>query len=533
MSQDRSNSLGAVLADEQAEQALLGVLLQRSDALRDSAQNLTADDFYYEKHRHIFTAIHALDEARDAVDSVTVTSYLARQGVLEAAGGPQYLARLRSESPLVTNAVSYVEIIKDYSLRRKVVQTAREAMRLAGESTDEATKIADGAVTDFMSLALSGSPSSVQQIQEPLTALIRRIEEQMSAENKGALTGVPSGFYVLDKKTSGWQRGDLIILAARPGMGKTAFALNLLVNAAMDKRSPTPGVIFSLEMGAEQLAGRILSSMARVPGDRMRSGDLTDRQLDSVYETVSTLKNLPIFIDETPSISVSELSRKCRQLKHEHGLGFIVIDYLQLMSGSSSSRISNREQEISDISRRLKALARELECPVIALSQLNRAVEQRADKRPMLSDLRESGAIEQDADIIIFLYRQIYYDRLTNKQDGEGGGPPVGGPAVERLEMMPSRDGDDAEVILAKHRSGSTGAVMLTFHESFTLFANRVGDGPPTPDDDDLIGSPTGGFDPDVDFGPPKTPSVVDGPPPPSIEDFDDYDFGEDDDMPI
>lgn len=532
MSQDSSNALGAVLADEQAEQALLGVLLQRSDALRDSAQNLTVDDFYYEKHRHVFTAIHALDEARESVDSVTVSSYLSLHGILEAAGGPQYLARLRSESPLVTNAASYVEIIKGYSLRRKIVATAREAMRLAGESSDEATQIADGAVTDFMSLALSGSRSSVQQIQVPLTSLVARIAEQMSAENRGTLTGVSSGFHVVDKKTNGWQKGDLIILAARPGMGKTAFALNLLVNAAMDRRSPTPGVIFTLEMGAEQLAGRILSSMARIPHDKMRSGDLSERQLTQMYETVGTLKDLPIFIDETPSISISELSRKCRQLKHEHGLGFILIDYLQLMSGSSNSKISNREQEISEISRRLKALARELECPVIALSQLNRAVEQRADKRPMLSDLRESGAIEQDADIIIFLYRQRYYDDLTNK-NSEAAAPGAAPGGGDRLEMMPSRDGDDAEVILAKHRSGETGTVTLTFHGPFTLFTNRVGDHAPLPDDIDLVGPPTAGFDPDVDFGPPRTPSVVDSPPPPSMDDFDGYDFGEDDDMPI
>lgn len=359
MSQDRGPGSSAVLADEQAEQALLGVLLQRSDALRDSAQKLGAEDFYYEKHRHIFSAIHALDDARETIDSVTVTSYLGRHGVLEAAGGPQYLAHLRAESPLVTHAASYVEIVKDYSLRRHVVSLAREAIRQAGESPDDATQIADAAVTDFMSLALAGSRSSVVQIQEPLTSLILRIEEQMSQERKGMLTGVPSGFFLLDKKTNGWQKGDLIILAARPGMGKTAFALNLLVNAAMDRRTPTPGVIFSLEMGAEQLVGRILSSMARVQSDKMRSGDLNDRQLDAVYETVTKLKDLPIFIDETPSISVSELARKCRQLKHEHGLGFILIDYLQLMSGSSNSRISNREQEISDISRRLKALARE------------------------------------------------------------------------------------------------------------------------------------------------------------------------------
>lgn len=534
MSDERASGSSAILADEQAEQALIGVLLQRPDAMRDAAQGLTADDFYYEKHRLLYSAIHALDEARQAIDTVTVVAHLARHSLLEAAGGPAYISRLRNDVPSIANAASYVGIVQDYSLRRRVVAAAREISRSASEESEVASALADNAVSSFMSLALSGSRSSVKPIQEPLKELIQQIEEQMSAEKKGALSGVPSGFFVLDKKTNGWQRGDLIILAARPGMGKTAFALNLLVNAAADKRGPTAGVIFSLEMGATQLAGRILSSMARVPSDRMRSGELSDRQLDSLYETVTMLKDLPIFIDETPSISISELSRKCRQLKHEHNLGFILIDYLQLMSGSTSSKISNREQEISDISRRLKALARELECPVIALSQLNRAVEQRADKRPMLSDLRESGAIEQDADIIVFLYRQIYYDRLTNKggDDARGGGGGPGGAPVERVEMMPSRDGDDAEVIIAKHRSGETGTVMLTFHESFTLFTNRVGDAPPLPDDNDLHGAPTRGFDPDEDFGPPTSASA--SPPPPPPPDDDEYDYGDDDDdMPI
>lgn len=521
MSQDASYAPQAVLADEQAEQAILGVLLQRSEALRDSTHTLLPDDFYYEKHRHIFAAIHTLDDARTPVDTITVTSHLEKQGVLKAVGGPQYLVRLRSDSPLVTNVASYIDIVKDYSLRRMVVAASRETMRTISESPEDATSIADEAVATFTSLALTGSRSSVVQLQEPLGTLIRRIEEQSTQGLSGGITGTPSGFHVIDDYTNGWQKGDLIILAARPGMGKTALALNLIVNAATDTRSPKPGIIFSLEMGAEQLAGRILSSMARVPSTNMRSADLSDKQFNQIYESIGKLKDLPIFIDETPSITVSEMARKCRQVKHEHGLGLIIIDYLQLMTGSANARISNREQEISEISRRLKALARELECPVIALSQLNRAVEQRPDKRPMLSDLRESGAIEQDADIIIFLYRQIYYDRLTNKENEEGGGEGGGGGGGPHLEMMPSREGDDAEVIIAKHRSGATGRVMLTFHESFTLFANRMGDSPPTHDDDDLVGSPTAGFDPDTDFGPP-----------PSDDDFG-VGMASDDDMPI
>lgn len=524
---ESSLSVGsAVLADEQAEQAILGVLLKRSELLRDVASTLTPDDFYYERHRVIFTAVSALDEDRNAIDTVTVVSYLTRHALIEAAGGPAYIARLRNEVPAIANAQSYIAIVQDWALRRRIVAQSRDLMRAASDSAEAAEGIADSAVSHFMSMALAGTRSSTQQIREPLKELLTQISEQMKSSATGGLSGVTSGFHTLDRKTNGWQRGDLIILAARPGMGKTAFALNLLVNAASSKRGPTSGVIFSLEMGATQLAGRILSSASRVPSDRIRSGDLDQRQLDDLYETVDLLADMPIFIDETPSISISELSRKCRQLKHEHNLGFIIIDYLQLMTGSQSSKNSNREQEISEISRRLKALARELDCPVIALSQLNRAVEQRADKRPMLADLRESGAIEQDADIIIFLFRQIYYDRLQNKQEGGGDRPGE--------EMMPSRDGDDAEVIIAKHRSGETGSVMLTFHESFTLFTNRIGDAPPIATDDDIARfKGVHGFSPDDDFdAPPPGPAEPSSPPPEGR--FEGYDFGEsDDDLPL
>ena len=529
MSESAVHTGSTVLADEQAEQAVLGVLLKRPDGLRDAASTLTPEDFYYERNRIVFTAIQALDEERSAIDVVTVISYLTLHSLLEAAGGPVYINRLRNEVSSITNTQSYVAIVRDWSLRRRIVAEARDVIRSASDASDGAEGVADSAVSTFMSLALTGTRSSVQPLSSAISALVAQLAEQAKAGKRGTLTGVTSGFYNLDRKTSGWQKGDLIILAARPGMGKTAFALNLLVNAASDPRGPCTGVIFSLEMGATQLAGRILSSMARVPSDRLRSGDLTELQFDNVYETTGKLGKLPIFIDETPSISISELSRKCRQLKHEHNLGFIIIDYLQLMTGSQLSRSSNREQEISEISRRLKALARELECPVIALSQLNRAVEQRADKRPMLADLRESGAIEQDADIIVFLYRQVYYDRLMNKQDGG----PSGG---REDEVMPSRDGDDAEVIIAKHRSGETGAVMLTFHEAFTLFTNRVGDQPPPITDADLQGH---GFNPAEDFGGPAPAAPASfaksEPPPPSPPGaFDAYDFGDDDDdMPL
>lgn len=532
---DSTLSVGsALLADEQAEQAVLGVLLKRPDLLRDTATNLQPEDFYYERNRIVFASIQALDNERSAVDLVTVVSHLTRHALIEAAGGPAYLSRLINEVPVIANAASYIGILRDYALRRRIVASARDIMRSASESADGADGLADSAVSAFMALALSGSNNTVRPIREPLQELLLQIENQMQAGKSGGLSGVSSGFHQVDKKTNGWQRGDLIILAARPGMGKTAFALNLLTNAAADRRGPTTGVIFSLEMGSTQLAGRILSSMARVPSDRLRSGDLTRTQIDSLYTTIDQLNTLPIFIDETPSISINELSRKCRQLKHEHNLGFIVIDYLQLMTGSAQGKNPNREQEISEISRRLKALARELECPIIALSQLNRAVEQRADKRPMLADLRESGAIEQDADLIIFLYRQVYYDRLLNKTEGDGA-------SRDEPELMASRAGDDAEVIIAKHRSGETGTCMLTFHESFTLFTNRIGEGSPVHTDDDFQEeTQMRGFDPSADFSaPPQAPREVAAstPAPPSgaFDDaFDAHDFGsDDDDLPL
>jgi len=271
---------------------------------------------------------------------------------------------------------------------------------------------------------------------------------------------------LLDRITSGWQPGDLIILAARPGMGKTAFALNLLINAAKDRRRQTPGAIFSLEMSKEQLATRVWCAESMVPMESVRSGDLPAQRWDKLYNGFTTLHKLPVFIDDTAAIPVAEMMRKCRQLKHEHGVGLVVVDYLQLMTASQLSRSATREQQISDISRSLKQLAKEIQAPVIALSQLNRGVESRTDKRPLLSDLRESGAIEQDADLILFLYRDDYYQQMKG---GDGG------------EEAPRQPGaaSPTELIIAKHRSGSTGKVEIQFHASYTLFSNMPHDAAP------------------------------------------------------
>lgn len=517
------------LMDEGAERALLAVLMKKPDVLRELSLTLRSDEFYFEKHRHIFQAIVDLEERKEPVDSITLSRHLRDHNLLDGAGGPAYLAGLRSEVPAVANVGSYLRIVQDCALRRAILETSRKIAHEAASDPSAIRELADSASRRFLDLALTGAQSDILPISEPLAEFVRAVL-QGTEQGKQGLTGVPSGFYQLDKMTNGWQPGELIILAARPGMGKTAFALNMLLNAAQDRRGPVTGAIFSLEMSATQLVGRLLSSAARVDSRMLRERRLDGKDAtDRFVETVTRLRDLPIFIDETPQITVPEIARKCRKLAHDHGLGVIIVDYLQLMQGNSSSRNANREQQISEISRGLKGLARELEVPVIALSQLNRAVEQRPDKRPMLSDLRESGAIEQDADIIVFLYRQAYYDRLAG-QGEEGGGA-----------MMASPDGDDAEVIVAKHRSGSTGKILLTFLGDYTLFANRQNEGPPPPSDEDLRGaSATTGFDPDVDFAPPPpAPLEEQSPPPLSAESggwedamMDDFsaDFGDDDD---
>lgn len=526
------------LMDEGAERALLAVLMKQPDALRELSLTLRAEEFYFEKHRHIYQAIIALDEADEPVDSITLSRHLRDHNLLEGSGGPAYLAGLRSEVPAVTNVTSYLRIVQDCALRRVILETSRKIAHEAASEPGSIRELADSASRRFLDLALSGAQTEVLHIAEPLNEWVATILD-VNRGPKDGLTGVPSGFYALDRMTNGWQSGDLIILAARPGMGKTAFALNLLLNAAQDRRGPRAGVIFTLEMAATQLVSRLMASAARVDAGMLRERKLVGKEANNRFiTTIPRLQELPIFIDETPQITVAEIARKCRKLAHDEDLGLIIVDYLQLMRGSSSSRNANREQQISEISRGLKALARELKVPVIALSQLNRAVEQRPDKRPMLADLRESGAIEQDADIIIFLYRQAYYDNLAGK-DGQDDGPPV--------PMQASPDGDETEVIIAKHRSGQTGKVMLSFFGLYTLFANRKGDAPPPPSDEDLRGhNTTTGFDPAVDFAPPPPAPLEEQSAPPQhldaggwedalmddfSEDFDDP--SHDDDSPI
>jgi replicative DNA helicase len=467
--------------DPTAEAAVLGACLVAPDRVVDIVSNrLNEADFYNERHRALFTAITGLYLRRDPIDPVTVRAALQALGKLETAGGASYISELLASVLTTAHIDSYVRIVKQKSMLRQAMHVARETLFEATQPVESVEDFVDGFARKANELANKGTSTQVIRLNEAISSVIARAEKLSSNQNRG-LTGVPSGFRDLDFKTNGFQPGDLVILAARPGMGKTAFALNVLVNAARDGRRATPGVFFSLEMGATQLAQRVWSSSSRVPLSSIRKGELARGQWDALYRSAEQLKDVPVFVDETSGITVQELMRKCRQLKQEHGIGLVIIDYLQLMNSSGVGNKSNREQVISDISRNLKALARELELPVIALSQLNRGVESRDDKRPLLSDLRESGAIEQDADIIIFLYRDSYYRALAAKKAARTGGRDSGADTAAPTESIDPDAEGVTEVLIAKHRSGSTGKVETMFHPPMVLFTNQQRDGEPEP----------------------------------------------------
>lgn len=466
--------------DPNAERSVLGSLLIEPRVIQTVGTKLHAEDFYLESHRAIFAAMIAVDEAGKPIDSVLVLMKLRELDLLEVAGGGAYLSRLPTAVPTAANVSHYVEIVAAKAAQRSVLAFATEIQHEARGEVGDIARFVDDVAQKALGLSTSGMVPTVVRLSEALRPAIDLAEKLSSQTNRGGVTGVPSGFRDLDKKTAGWQGSDLIILAARPGMGKTAFALNMLVNAAKDRRSGTGGVIFSLEMSKEQLATRLWCAESRVPMEKIRTGDLDDKVWRKLYDGVIALKDLPVFIDDTAAIPITEMMRKCRQLKHEHDIGIIMVDYLQLMSASVATRNSGREQQISEISRSLKALAKELKVPVIALSQLNRGVESRTDKRPMLSDLRESGAIEQDADIITFLYREDYYDQMKGNAPGQGGGGDDGG----NRPIIRSADGASlTEVIIAKHRSGSTGKIDINFFAPYTLFTDLAPDGASPPDE--------------------------------------------------
>ena len=428
--------------DLEAEQAIIGSMLTDKDAVISSIEVLKEDDFYREDNKAIYAAILNLYNRSEPIDIITVKSELEAMGKFEQVGGLEYLAELPEKVPTTANAIKYIKIVEEKSILRKLIKTANEIIELGYSPTEEVEDIMDGAEKKIFDIMQQKNQKSYTPIKDVLVESFTKLEELYN--RKQHITGVPTGFTELDYRTAGLHGSDLVLIAARPAMGKTAFALNIATNAAV--RAKVPVAVFSLEMSKDQLVNRILCSEAMVDSNKVRTGKLEENDWTKLAETIGPLSEAEIYIDDTPGISIMEIRAKCRKLKLEKNIGMVVIDYLQLVQGSNK-RVGSREQEISEISRSLKILAKELNVPVIALSQLSRAAEQRPDHRPMLSDLRESGAIEQDADIVMFLYRDDYYNEDSEKKD-------------------------IAEVIIAKHRGGSTGTVELLWLGSYTKFVN-------------------------------------------------------------
>ncbi len=428
----------------EAEQSLLGGLMLDHKAWDKVADVVTADDFYRKDHRLIFAAIASLADGANPSDVVTVSEHLDNRGELEAAGGLEYLATLANETPGAANARSYARILRERSMLRSLISAGNEISG-AAFATDgrSASEIVDEAERLVFEIAESGArgKSGFKALKEILPAAVDRID--LLHQSDGDITGISTGFTEFDKLTAGLQPGDLIIIAGRPSMGKTTLAINIAENAAIGAKVPT--AIYSMEMPSQQLAFRMIASLGRVDQSHLRTGRFPDEDWSRINTAVQLMSDAPIFIDDSAGLSPTEIRARARRLQREHGLGLIVIDYLQLMTVPGNKE--NRATEISEISRSLKSLARELSVPVIALSQLNRSVEQRTDKRPVMSDLRESGAIEQDADVIVFIYREEVYNQDTPRKG-------------------------IADIAIAKQRNGPIGDFPLTFVGRYTKFEN-------------------------------------------------------------
>ena len=449
MAEDSLESLKLPPNSVEAEQSVLGGLLLENEALDRIADILSQADFYRHDHRLIYTHIAKLIEQNRPADIVTVAESLENSAELSSVGGIAYLGALAQNTPTAANIRRYAEIVRERSIMRKLVEVgsgiAESAYNPQGR---DAQQLLDEAEAKIFQIAESGNRGSqgFVNIQTLLPKVADRIDFLYQRENQGSVTGVPTGFDDLDEKTSGFQPGDLIIVAGRPSMGKTAFSLNIAENVALDTKKAV--AVFSMEMGATQLATRMIGSVGRLDQHRMRNGNLEDEDWARLTTALGKLNDAPIFIDEGAGLSSFDVRARARRLHRQTGgLGLIVVDYLQLMAGTSGRASENRATEISEISRSLKSLAKELEVPVVALSQLNRSVEQRPDKRPVMSDLRESGAIEQDADLILFIYRDEVYN-------------------------PDSEDKGTAEIIIAKQRNGPIGRVRLTFLGQHTRFEN-------------------------------------------------------------
>ena len=435
------------------EAAVLGALMLEKDALTTVIDILKEHSFYKDGHQRIYKAINNLFDKSEPIDQLTVVQQLREMGELEAAGGVGYVAGLTMHINSAAHVESHARKILEAAIKRELIRTATDILREAYEDTIDVFELLDSTERAIFQVSEDNMRKGVDSMSDLMVKAIKELEEKK--HQKDGLTGVPSGFSALDRVTSGWQPSDLVIVAARPGMGKTAFVVSAMRNAAVDFKKAV--AIFSLEMSSLQLVNRLISAEAELDSEKIKKGSLADYEWQQLNHKIASLSTAPIFIDDTPALSIRELRAKCRRLKSQHDIQLIIIDYLQLMSGGEGGRPGgNREQEIASISRALKGLAKELNVPVIALSQLSRSVETRGgDKKPQLSDLRESGSIEQDADMVIFLYRPEYYkiteDEMGNPTQGMG------------------------EVIIAKHRNGSLETVQLKFIGRFTKFADLDG----------------------------------------------------------
>lgn len=431
------------------EEAVLGAMMLEKEAVSIALEILRPESFYIEAHQHICSAIIDLFNKTQPIDLLTVTEKLRAMGSLEAVGGYYYVAELTQRIVSTANVETHARIVSEKHIQRELIRVSTRIIQNAYDDTTDTFDLLDEAEKNLFFITDNLLSKKTELLSELLNRTINELE---ILKNKGeGLTGVPSGFTSLDRLTGGWQASDLIVIAARPGMGKTAFTLSMARNAAID--AGVSVAVFSLEMAADQLVKRLISAETEISGDQLRRGNIKDYEWVQITTKVERLSEAPIYIDDSPAINIFDLRAKCRRLKSQYNIQLIVIDYLQLMSGVSTSKNfqSNREQEISKISRSLKAIAKELRIPVIALSQLNRSVETRSgDKRPQLSDLRESGAIEQDADLVLFIYRPEYYDKVPED---------IGN--------------DNAEIIVAKHRNGATGTVNLRFVKEFARFVDK------------------------------------------------------------
>ena len=438
----------------EAEQAVLGAIFLNTDALADAMEYVEADDFYKRSHQLLFQAMVDLNNNSEAIDVLTVQNYLSTNNQLDDVGGVAYIAELATSVPTAANAGYYAKIVEEKSMLRRLISTATNIITQANNNDEDVPSLLDSAERQIMDVSERKNRSGFREIKDVLNEALNDVD-RLSQQSED-ITGLPTGYREFDKMTAGLQPDNLIILAARPAVGKTAFALNIAQNVATS--TDTSVAIFSLEMSAESLVNRMLCAEGSINANHLRTGQLDEGEWQNLIVAMGALSNTSIFIDDTPGIKMAEIRAKCRRLAKEKGnLGLVVIDYLQLIEGSNKE---SRQQEVSEISRQLKKLAKELGVPILALSQLSRGVEQRQDKRPVLSDIRESGSIEQDADIVAFLYRDDYYERGESKSDDSEDDEPL------------NQDVGEVELIIEKNRAGARGTVKLLFIKSYNKFSN-------------------------------------------------------------